>query len=315
MSLPLVFAVLLVFAILTVAAALILPLHLQQKRLRQHVLLRLANPLTSTRPPSDPPMSLRRSGSAWLEFTESVSIERLRELALSWLNPAPILLAAISLGATAAIWFILGIHPLVAGAVGILFGSALWLGWKRLLRNRRQNAIEDVVPEALEMIVRSLRIGQPIGTAIQGAGRDLRGPLAEEFREAADRISYGQVTTQSLRELAERCDNQSLRFLAAAVAIHSSTGGNLAEVLDRLSAIARGRQQTRRKIRAMTAEAKWSGNFLSAFPLAASMMLLAINPSYFSEISDKPFFTPLMAVVGVLLALNILFMRWLVKVE
>ena len=79
--------------------------------------------------------------------------------------------------------------------------------------------------------------------------------------------------------------------------------------------VARGRQQMRRKIRSITAEAKWSGRFLSAFPALATIMILSINPQYFSEIYDEPFFPYMLGVVAVLLLCNFLFMRWLVKIE
>ncbi len=82
-----------------------------------------------------------------------------------------------------------------------------------------------------------------------------------------------------------------------------------------MAEIARSRQQLQRKVRSITAEAKWSGRFLSAFPLIAAAALLAINPKYFDDIADKGFFMPMLGVVAVLLLLNILFMRWLVRIE
>lgn len=187
--------------------------------------------------------------------------------------------------------------------------------WGNYRQAKYRAAVDDAVPEAMQMIVRALRIGQPIGFAIHGAGRDLTGPLAAEFTLTADRISYGQSVASALRDLAERCDNQNLRFLAAAVSIQSATGGNLADVLDRLADIARGRQQMRRKISAIIAEARWSGRFLSAFPLIATGLVLTINPAHFEDIQGLDFFKPLLAVVGALLVLNLLYMRWLVQVE
>jgi tight adherence protein B len=209
----------------------------------------------------------------------------------------------------------LGTNLLIGLVVGVIAAALIWYFWALARYRKRLFAIDEAVPEAMDLIVRTLRVGQPIGTAIQSAGRELVGPIAEEFTRTADRISYGQEPVGALRDMADRCANQSLRFFAAAVAIQSASGGNLAEVLERLSAIARGRQQMRRKVRSITAEAKWSGRFLSIFPLLAVAMLMMINPGYFSEISDKPFFMPMLAVVGTLLLLNILFMRWLVKIE
>lgn len=209
----------------------------------------------------------------------------------------------------------IGANLLFGALAGLLLSAVIWYFWAGLRFRHRLAAVDDAVPEALDMIVRSLRVGLPVASAIQSAGQELTGPLSEEFAETSRRISYGQDPVRALRDMAERCQNQSLRFFAAAVSIQSASGGNLAEVLERLCAIARGRQQMRRKVRSITAEAKWSGRFLSFFPLLATAMLLAINPDYFDEIADKPFFLPLLTVVGGLLTLNILFMRWLVKIE
>lgn len=210
---------------------------------------------------------------------------------------------------------ILGLGLAIGTALGLILAVATWIMQVRRLIHRRAFAIEEALPEAMDLIVRSLKVGLPVGAAVQTAGKELTGPLAEEFSETSARISYGQEPISALRDMADRTDSQGLRFFAAAVAIQSSTGGNLAEVLERLSAIARGRQQLRRKVRSITSEAKWSGRFLSFFPLGATVMLLVANPSYFSEISGKPFFMPMLGLVGTLLILNMLFMHWLVKVE
>lgn len=225
------------------------------------------------------------------------------------------LMLALTLFLTMVLNVLIGAALLPALALGLLCTLLAGYVWLRLRARRRLFRIDEAVPEAMDMIVRALRVGLPINAAIKTAGEELTGPLAQEFTETATRISYGQDPVGAIREMAERCDNQSLRFFAAAVSIQSASGGNLAEVLDRLCAIARGRQQMRRKVRSITAEAKWSGRFLSFFPFLSISALLLINPDYFAEISDKPFFLPMLGVVGTLLALNILFMRWLVKIE
>lgn len=228
---------------------------------------------------------------------------------------ATLLAMGLALTTTLGLQRLLALNPIFALSLGAASAFLLWLVWARTLDRKRRAAIEETMPEALDMIVRGLRIGQPVATAIQVVASGVTGPLAREFSETADRISYGKEVTEALREAAERCQNQDMRFLAAAVAIQYATGGNLADVLERLCGIARGRQQMRRKVRAITAEAKWTGRFLSAFPLLACMALLAINPEYFSEISDKSFFQPMLAVVGLLLALNLLFMRRIARFE
>ena len=210
---------------------------------------------------------------------------------------------------------VFGLGLTIGIACGLILSLAAWVFQARRLIRRRAFAIEEALPEAMDLIVRSLKVGLPVGAAVQAAGRELVGPIAEEFSETSARISYGQEPVSALRDMATRTGSQGLSFFAAAVAIQSTTGGNLAEVLERLANIERGRQQLRRKVRSITSEAKWSGRFLSFFPIAATVMLLAANPDYFSEISGQPFFVPMLGLVGALLFLNILFMHWLVKVE
>ncbi|WP_112310099.1 type II secretion system F family protein [Pseudogemmobacter bohemicus] len=271
-----------------------------------------------------------RSGDPLLEEADAVALRR-DALHRNWLtlfasptggradivprHLALILILTVTTIMTLLAHVVLGLGLTIGIATGLILSLVIWVMQVRRLIRRRAFAIEEALPEAMDLIVRSLKVGLPVGSAVQTAGKELSGPLAEEFSETSARISYGQEPVGTLRDMANRTDSQGLRFFAAAVAIQSSTGGNLAEVLERLSSIARGRQQLRRKVRSITSEAKWSGRFLSFFPLGATVMLLVVNPDYFSEISDKPFFVPMLGLVATLLFLNILFMHWLVKVE
>ena len=94
-------------------------------------------------------------------------------------------------------------------------------------------------------------------------------PLGTEFGLIADEAAYGRDVAESLKAFAERMDSQDLRFLAVAVTIQQQSGGNLAEILDGLAKVIRARFKLFRRVKAITAEAKWSGMFLSGFPLVA----------------------------------------------
>ncbi|RRH76906.1 type II secretion system F family protein [Falsigemmobacter faecalis] len=310
MSLPLLLTLALMAGIVLISAGLALPLLGRRQLMRRQILLRLAAAGdTESDAARGPALRLDDGGRRKFSLFGEVTAEGARERPfIAWFLAA---LFAVVLSAMVV---------LVTGSwagmlAGLLAPPAVWLMWGSYREAKYRAAVDDSVPEAMQMIVRALRIGQPVGFAIHGAGRDLTGPLAAEFTLTADRISYGQSVASALRDLAERCDNQNLRFLAAAVSIQSATGGNLADVLDRLAEIARGRQQMRRKISAIIAEARWSGRFLSAFPLIATGLVLLINPAHFEDIQGLDFFKPLLAIVGALLVLNLLYMRWLVQVE
>ena len=185
----------------------------------------------------------------------------------------------------------------------------------RLHSRRRASQIEARLAEALDVVARCLRIGMPVSAALRVVSRDLSGPIAQEFAMVADRVSYGKDLVSAMRDMAERGQSPTLRFFSAAIAVQIETGGNLVEVIERLARLARERTQLQRKITAMTAEAKWSGRFLSVFPIVASVGIALINPDYFSNVWDKPYLVPLSFVIGALLIGNIIFMQKLVRFE
>jgi tight adherence protein B len=103
--------------------------------------------------------------------------------------------------------------------------------------------------------------------------------------------------------------------LAVAVMIQSQSGGNLAEILEGLSQVVRSRFKLFRKVNAITAEARWSGWFLSAFPVMALIVVQVIRPNYYDGVADHPLFIPATIAVGVMLVINVLFMRMMVNIK
>ena len=114
---------------------------------------------------------------------------------------------------------------------------------------------------------------------------------------------------------AERMELQDLRFLAVAVNIQQQSGGNLAEILDGLSKVVRARFKLFRRVRAITAEAKWSGMFLSGFPIAAMLMISVVKPDYYDEVKETALFIPVALVVFAFLVVNVLYMRKMVDIK
>ena len=103
--------------------------------------------------------------------------------------------------------------------------------------------------------------------------KEIQDPLASEFGVIADEAAYGRDVGEALKDMAERLDMQDLRFLAVAVTIQQQSGGNLAEILAGLAKVIRARFRLFRRVNAITAEAKWSGKFLSAFPIVALIVI------------------------------------------
>jgi tight adherence protein B len=131
----------------------------------------------------------------------------------------------------------------------------------------------------------------------------------------SDESAYGRDVGECLKAMAERLDMQDLRFLAVAVTIQQTSGGNLAEILDGLAKVIRSRFRLFRPVKAITAEAKWSGKLLSAFPVVAVIGVNVVAPTYFDEVMESSVFIPACLVVGFLLVLNLIVMRALVNIK
>ncbi len=205
----------------------------------------------------------------------------------------------------------LGVRILVALTFGI-GGIYTWVNRKA---KKRLSMIEEQLPDAVELMVRSLRVGHPFTSAIAMVAREVPDPLGTEFGLISDEAAYGREISDSLKALAERMDMQDLRFLAVAVTIQSQSGGNLAEILDGLAKVIRSRFRLFRRVKAITAEAKWSGMFLSAFPIVAMVMINVIKPDYYDQVRDTPAFIPAAIVVGAFLIMNVIFMRIMVNIK
>lgn len=187
--------------------------------------------------------------------------------------------------------------------------------WVARKAKKRLSAIEEQLPDAVELMVRSLRVGHPFSSAIGIVAKEVPDPLGSEFGMIADEAAYGRDVAESLKAFAERMDMQDLRFLAVAVSIQQQSGGNLAEILEGLAKVIRARFKLFRRVRAITAEAKWSGMFLSVFPIAALVMINVIQPNYYDGVKDTPVFIPACLVVGTFLVINVIFMKIMVNIK
>jgi tight adherence protein B len=204
--------------------------------------------------------------------------------------------------------------PIRAG-IAVVMGVAGIYVWVNRKAKKRLSLIEEQLPDAVELMVRSLRVGHPFSSAIGIVAKEVGDPLGTEFGMIADEAAYGRDISESLKAFAERMDMQDLRFLAVAVSIQQTSGGNLAEILEGLSKVIRARFKLFRRVRAITAEAKWSGMFLSAFPIAALVMISVLKPDYYDDVKETAAFIPAALVVGVFLTINVIFMKIMVNIK
>lgn len=196
-------------------------------------------------------------------------------------------------------------------AMGI---GAIWI-WVSNKAKKRLDMIEEQLPDAIDLLVRGLRVGHPFAHALASAAAEIPDPLGTELGLIADEVSYGRDMGEALADFAERVDMQDLRFLAVAVTIQAQSGGNLAEILEGLSKVVRARFRLFRRVRAITAEAKWSGMFLSGFPIVAMIMISVVKPDYYDDVKETALFIPTALVVFGFLVVNVIYMRKMVNIE
>jgi tight adherence protein B len=200
------------------------------------------------------------------------------------------------------------VASVIIGVGGIFF----WVSHKA---GKRIAMLEEQLPDAVELMVRSLRVGHPFSSAVQIVAKEVQDPLASEMGIIADESAYGRDVGEALKDMAERLDNQDVRFLAVAVTIQQQSGGNLAEILQGLAQVIRARFRLFRRVKAITAEAQWSGKFLSSFPIIALIVINLADPNYYDPVIDHPFFIPACFIVAAFLGVNMLVMRILVNIK
>lgn len=246
----------------------------------------------------------------------STLFEKAAQANIPW---SPVTIVAIMMGAAGVVFILLGMFSGANAALRLVLSMAMAYGvmfvWLRGRAKKRLATFEEQLPDAIELMVRALRIGHPFSSAVAIVAQEMPDPLGSEFGIIADESAYGMDVTESLERLAERVAVPDLRFLAVAVGIQSQSGGNLAEILNSLATVVRSRFKLFRKVTAITAEARWSGWFLSAFPIVALIVVQIVRPDYYDGVTDHALFVPATIAVGIMLAINILFMRMMVNIK
>jgi tight adherence protein B len=191
--------------------------------------------------------------------------------------------AIISIFAGIAVLALNG-DPLYAGGTCVFFLIVAPLVWLKILRGRRQKKFGAQFPDALDIIVRSLRAGHPVPIAITMVGRELADPVGTEFGIVADEVTYGADLVSAMRNLYFRVGQDDLPLFVTAVAIQGSTGGNLGEILENLSGVIRQRFKMRRKVRALAAEGRASAMILSSLPIAMFGIITLVAPDFYASV-------------------------------
>jgi tight adherence protein B len=162
-------------------------------------------------------------------------------------------------------------------------------------RGRRIAHFSAQLPDAVDVIVRGVRVGYPFSSAIALVAKEMPDPIGTEFGMTADEIAFGLDVRTALENLYRRVGQEDLLFLIIAMSIQLQTGGKLSDLLSRLAKTLRQRATLRLKVRALTAEGRLSGIFLSLTPFVLIGIVHLMSPSYFTSVLDNPIITPAIA--------------------
>jgi len=156
------------------------------------------------------------------------------------------------------------------------------------MKKRRIGKFNQQLPEALEMLSRSLRAGHSLGAGFGLIADEMPDPLAKEFGRCFEEQNFGVSLEQSLESMTKRIPNLDLRFFATAVILQRQTGGDLAEILDKIGGLVRARYRLAGQIQALTGEGRLSGIVLLALPPGLFTAMLFLNKDYVMKLFTDP---------------------------
>ena len=182
-------------------------------------------------------------------------------------------------------------------------------------RAKRMVKVEQTLPDALDLIGRALRAGHAFPTAVKMVGDELNDPIGGEFRILFDEVNYGVSMQTALLNLATRIPVTDLRYFVIAVLIQRETGGNLAELLDNISAIIRARLKLFGQIRVLSAEGRMSAWILTLLPIGVALVMNVVNPAFIGVLWKDPMGLRLVGGAALLMIFGIFWMWRIVKIR
>jgi tight adherence protein B len=194
-----------------------------------------------------------------------------------------------------SVWWGIGIsfgRIVISATFAGVLGAAIPLMIINWRATRTRKKIEEQFPVALDVFVRGLRAGHPIAAALDLLTVELPEPIGPEFGAVVNEVTYGSELRDALQNMAERWDLEDMRMFVVSLSIQSETGGNLAEILENLTKVIRDRQSMMMKVRALSSEGRMTALMLTVLPLFTFTLLFVLNPGFFLDVANDPWFVP-----------------------
>ena len=252
---------------------------------------------------------------SWLNVDKG--LQRLIEQAgVSWTSGQILLgMLVAALVSFNACWYLAPPQIREVGFPIALGAAVLPILYLRRRRTKRTHAFEAQFPDALQFISRAMRAGHAFSVSLEMLHKEFAEPIAGEFRRAFEEQNLGLPIDTALEKLAVRMPMLDVQFFVAAVILQKRTGGNLAEILDKLSVLIRERFKLRGQIRSISAHGRLSSAVLTGIPIVVGIMMYFVNPEHMQFFVDEEIGRMMAgAAVGFVL-LGYLIMRQIVKIE
>ena len=176
--------------------------------------------------------------------------------------------------------------------IGLMLGFGLGIAIPSMtilnMQRKRHERFTEQLPDAMDFIARSLRAGNPFNASLKAVANEMPDPIGTEFGITFDEMNFGLELEDALYNLGERTGSEEMHFFITAVLIQRQTGGNLADVLNRIAAVMRARATTFRDVKILAAEMQFSARVLIALPFFVALILSIINPSYMAVLIEHP---------------------------
>jgi tight adherence protein B len=195
------------------------------------------------------------------------------------IRPSALFGIALAFGIMGVVLGALLVNIYVAPVCGLLLFALPFL-WLYRKRAQRLKQFEGQLPDAMELVARALRAGHSLAAGMHVVAEEMPDPIAKEFRRVYEEQNLGIPLEEAMKSMTERVPNLDLRFFVTSVAIQRQTGGDLAEILDRIGHVIRERFKILGQVKALTAEGRLSGIVLIALPIGLFLMMLGMKPDY-----------------------------------
>lgn len=205
--------------------------------------------------------------------------------------------------------FGIGLSTQYAFILALLVGVGAPYLYLQSAKAKRQKLFADQFPSAIDLVTRGLQAGHPVPVALEMVAREMPDPIGSEFGTAIDEINYGLDRDAAMRGISRRFANQEFRFFVAALEMQRETGGNLVEVLTKLSEVIRARANMRKKVIAISSEGKLTAFVVGGLPFAIAVIINLLNPGYYTDVMGHPMFFTQIGSAFLLWAIGI-YMIW-----